>query len=349
MNGLLVKQFHCFCGVKMIIISEEMKSHYQKHGYLIIKGMFNTDSESYCSRFEQAIEDMATTINVTKDEYLSAVCRWDTPCQIVGALCEEIGTVIEPLISELLEREVEVVRASVIRKSGGAGRGTHGHQDAGYWLKNASQRYDLTTWIALEDVDASNGALRVVPGSHLSGVGIHGDFLADDYVNPAHEWGNKGLTLNMSAGDMVLFSPFLWHASHGCTEDRTRAAFIVRWTGKPPVYDACDELDASTQQNSHHEFGMQTSGGLLANVLRTLAEDAGLSSPASLKELIQLALENSLTRCLPESRRAHLALQRLLILTQARELHGGNDLGVGVWEEIRDSIVEPYRILSKAV
>ena len=111
---------------------EAIKSFYQKNGYIVVKGILRECSEHYCARLDKAIKDMAHSIDTTEEQYLSAVCRWDMPCDIVNQFKQEIAPIIEPLVSGILGREVEIVRASVIRKSGIAEKGTHGHQDSGY-------------------------------------------------------------------------------------------------------------------------------------------------------------------------------------------------------------------------
>jgi ectoine hydroxylase-related dioxygenase (phytanoyl-CoA dioxygenase family) len=39
------------------------------------------------------------------------------------------------------------------------------HQDAAYWPLSPRE-HNITAWIALFDTDASNGCMRVIPGTH---------------------------------------------------------------------------------------------------------------------------------------------------------------------------------------
>src|ERR1017187_10904936 len=45
------------------------------------------------------------------------------------------------------------------------------HQDAYYWPM--SPHHSVTVWLAFTDVDEENGAMKIVPGSHLGGVIEH--------------------------------------------------------------------------------------------------------------------------------------------------------------------------------
>ena len=320
---------------------EAIKSFYQKNGYIVVKGILRECSEHYCARLDKAIKDMAHSIDTTEEQYLSAVCRWDMPCDIVNQFKQEIAPIIEPLVSGILGREVEIVRASVIRKSGIAEKGTHGHQDSGYWLVNKSDTYDMTSWIAFGNVDSSNGALQVLPNSYSVGPQEQEDFLSEAFIDPVKNWGDEAKTLNMSVGDMVLFSPDLWHASHECQKDKTRIAFIMRWSGIPSVFSAAEKPEKCGVSST--QFGMQTSGYLLKKTLVRLVEDAGLSLPDSPTDLIGFVLSHNLTSTLPEPDKANTALSKLRILNLAKS-HGGNDLGIGIWEDIRDFVVETDRV-----
>ena len=46
------------------------------------------------------------------------------------------------------------------------------HQDVTYW--GLEPPYALTDWYAIDDSDAANGCMRVIPGSHRQGIVKHG-------------------------------------------------------------------------------------------------------------------------------------------------------------------------------
>ena len=189
---------------------------FKSKGYAIEKGVLQAESKHLLMEVEAAISEMALKINAEKEQYLRSVSRWDTPNLHVLKIINNLSERIKPLAEEYFGQKLKYVRASLIRKSSFANLGTHGHQDAGYWSINSSHIYDLSTWIALEDIDRSNGALRIISGSHLNGAEAQGDFLANDFLDPAINW-TRDETLNMSAGDVAIFDPYLWHASHPCS------------------------------------------------------------------------------------------------------------------------------------
>jgi len=158
------------------------------------------------------------------------------------------------------------------------------------------------------------------------------DFLSEDFVDPALEWGERGKTLAMSAGDVALFNPYLWHASHPSVDGRTRTAFVSRWRSESFIH----KLPSKLSEPRPEQFGMATSGDHLQKTLnQLLLPDIYLGS---ISETIQYTLENSIHEKLPEPTRAKSALKKLLILTLASEKHYANDTGIGIWQEVRDSV-----------
>ncbi len=259
---------------------------------------------------------------------MSVIDRWSKPCEIVEYLCDRITPQVKPLVCEILEHEVEIVRSALIQKSPSASQKTHGHRDSDYWSINKSESYDLTTWIALEDVNTSNGALKVFPFArylpHLPNV----DFLAKDFIDPADNYESEVKTLNMSAGDIVLFSPHLLHASHE-SKKGLRTVLVVRWKRKKTVSDNC-------------EFGMRNAEKCLIEVLEKLVVKSGLNPPENVGELklIELVKSNKLTNKLPDSSLADDILEKFRILKLASEHHGDN-LDGNIWKKVRDYIVKP--------
>ena len=96
------------------------------------------------------------------------------------------------------------------------------HQDDNY--VRSSKGY-TTLWVAIRDVTAASGCVRVLPGQDL------------DLIRPAEqtEWGmscwplddpNQGIPVELKRGSLVAFSSRLPHMSGGNMTDDTRKAII---------------------------------------------------------------------------------------------------------------------------
>lgn len=74
--------------------------------------------------------------------------------------------------------------------------------------------------IHLDDCAADNGALRVIPGSHLRG-----------YHDDVDE--QQSLTLECRAGDVILMKPLTQHASSKAVSPSHRRVIHIEWCGVP--------------------------------------------------------------------------------------------------------------------
>ncbi len=85
----------------------------------------------------------------------------------------------------------------------------------------------ITVRLHLDDCDASNGALKVVPGSHRHGVIANNDLLAHT---------SRRVTCPVLAGGAMLMQPLTLHASNRSTSARPRRVIHLEFsTAELPV------------------------------------------------------------------------------------------------------------------
>lgn len=118
-------------------------------------------------------------------------------------------------------------------KQAGQGSGFGWHQDSPYWIHD-SDNVDLlpNVFIAFDDADERNGALKVVRGSHAEGClpgradgsQLEGFYTNDAYIEPEH-----CRTLSMNAGSAVFFDPHLIHGSDPNESASERRAIILTY------------------------------------------------------------------------------------------------------------------------
>jgi non-haem Fe2+, alpha-ketoglutarate-dependent halogenase len=107
------------------------------------------------------------------------------------------------------------------------------HQDSTYWGLDPA---DVTTaWIALSDSTPENGAMRVVPGTHLMDQIPHRDtFRKENLLSRGQEImvdvdESKAVTLDLKAGEMSLHHVRLIHGSEPNPSDKRRIGFAIRY------------------------------------------------------------------------------------------------------------------------
>ncbi|MET0190647.1 MAG: phytanoyl-CoA dioxygenase family protein [Pseudonocardia sediminis] len=106
------------------------------------------------------------------------------------------------------------------------------HQDHSFlsrFLGGRAASEVVTAMVFLDDADAGNGALSLVPGSHRDGP------RPDDEPPRAHD--ADPVTMTAPAGSVVVFPTLMLHSSRANRSDRDRRAllYLFQPAGRPPL------------------------------------------------------------------------------------------------------------------
>ncbi|HEY0847997.1 MAG TPA: phytanoyl-CoA dioxygenase family protein [Noviherbaspirillum sp.] len=113
------------------------------------------------------------------------------------------------------------------------GTATGWHRDIRYW---SFTRNDLVAvWLALGDENQRNGALHVIPGSHL--LDIRPDQLDGlDFLRPEVPDNQalfaQGQVLELQRGDVVFFHSGLFHAAGSNDSDTVKTSVVFAYRGE---------------------------------------------------------------------------------------------------------------------
>ena len=104
------------------------------------------------------------------------------------------------------------------------------HQDASFW--SLSPARTVTVWLAIDDADAENSAMRFIPGSHDRGA-IETSSTGQDSVfhmgiADAERYGAP-FTNALKAGQMSMHADMLVHGSEANRSDRRRCGLTLRY------------------------------------------------------------------------------------------------------------------------
>lgn len=123
---------------------------------------------------------------------------------------------IVAILREIMPDGIAFLSDKIVFKSQAQRFATPWHLDAFYWR---GTRPKLSVWLALDEVTLENGALKVLPGSHLR----EWDVLESDGAQTNREFNNvvKEISWNpadeiiceLPAGGAIFFSDRLLHAS----------------------------------------------------------------------------------------------------------------------------------------
>lgn len=159
---------------------------------------------------------------------------WQRHCAGMWDLCAEPR--ILDYVQDLLGQDLVCWGAHFFCKQPGDERRVSWHQDASYWPLTPSRT--VTVWLAIDDADEENGAMAVVPGSHLHGQipfarseAGERNVLNQTVVDP-RRYGGDPVSFVMRAGQISLHTDLLLHGSNPNLSDRRRCGLTMRFV--PP-------------------------------------------------------------------------------------------------------------------
>jgi hypothetical protein len=140
------------------------------------------------------------------------------------------------------------------------------HQDLGYWPTGTPDTQTATCSLALDDADAENGCLKVVPGSHRKGLRPHvplmGDREESHILSVAMTADDRVVELPLRRGDITVHNEMIIHGSGGNNSpDRWRRTYITAFRS-----EACVAFERSIGFTHSHNDAIkwQTHLGALA-------------------------------------------------------------------------------------
>ena len=114
------------------------------------------------------------------------------------------------------------------------------HQDASFW--SLSPARTVTVWLAIDDADSENSAMRFIPGTHDKGalaVQASGTEAVFHKETADAEALGRPFTNCLRAGQISLHADMLVHGSEPNRSDRRRCGLTLRYC--PPSVEITDE------------------------------------------------------------------------------------------------------------
>lgn len=208
------------------VLSREQLDFYNANGYLMPLQAFDADEAADFRKWFDGLLDK--TLGSGKDSYSisSAHLKYG---RIWDLLRDE--RIVGP-VADLLGENVVGWGAHFFCKMPGDGKQVTWHQDASYWPMTPSRT--VTVWLAVDDADVENAAMRFLPGSHLEGripyresAGGEGNVLTQTVENI--ERFGQPVDDVLRAGQFSLHSDLLLHGSEANRSTRRRCGLTLRY------------------------------------------------------------------------------------------------------------------------
>jgi hypothetical protein len=216
------------------------KSEYSRNGFAIINDVFSSDYVNAIIHCLENADKNKPTFRITNDLFAIRQFLKELPDVNPRVFTSRLKDIIKAVFGS----DYFVVKSIYFDKPGLSNWFVAYHQDLtisvnkkvdlygyGPWTVKHSQfavqppldilQRNFTIRIHLDDTNEHNGALKVIPGSHLKGI----------YRPETIDWNiEKECICNVKAGGVMLMSPLLLHASNRTTNNNKRRVLHIEFS-----------------------------------------------------------------------------------------------------------------------
>lgn len=209
-------------------LSEEQKKFYAENGYLL--GLPAIYGPAEVERLNRGYQELLKLLRPGEDE--KEIREWHESSRYIYEIC--VHPQILDYVEDLLGPNYYLWASNFFAKPPHHPSKVGWHQDAYYWP--LAPHNSVTVWLAFTDSDEGNGAMQVIPGSHLGGLIKHQRSSQTDSVLTLElERGSfredAAVPLVLKAGEMSLHDDRMIHGSPANGSDRWRIGFTIRYSG----------------------------------------------------------------------------------------------------------------------
>lgn len=143
------------------------------------------------------------------------------------------------LVEDIIGPNIICWASAVLSKRPGDPKQVPWHQDASFW--SLSPARTVTVWLAIDDADEANSAMRFLPGTHKLGQVEQTEMGMDSVFHKgisATETMGLPFTNTLRAGQISLHADMLVHGSLANTSERRRCGLTLRYC--PPESQIVD-------------------------------------------------------------------------------------------------------------
>ena len=225
------------------ILTEEEVENYKQQGYVVPKWKYPAKSIEMMQRLVQEL------IEANPDHYQEQLVCPHLPQGATKPMVSErhqdflnlaMEEGVRKILGQILGPDVLLWGSQLFCKPAAVGMEIPWHQDGAYWPIRPLA--NISAWIAIDRVRRENACLKVIPGSHLSGLKPHQidsrkNLALDRTVNPEHLNKEEAVDIELDPGDLVFFDVYLMHGSNANTSGERRAGLVYRYMPSTSLFD----------------------------------------------------------------------------------------------------------------
>lgn len=214
------------------MISGAERQHFNENGWVVPNWRLPADRLTEL----QTLVETALESQPDKRDYLPDLQRY-APGVLSFASAEDVLDMVQVFTGP----DIAVWGTGIFGKPARDGAATPWHQDGQYWPMRPLAT--TTVWLALDDSTTDNGCMRVISGSHRP-CKLYDHRTVDASkltLNQELDWQALGFereqTIEMGAGQIILFDLYLIHGSHSNDTPNQRRAITIRYMPTTSHFD----------------------------------------------------------------------------------------------------------------
>ena len=235
----------------MLNINEKDLADYQENGFVISKNFLSNEIMSnILKNYDSFIKlnPNLTLEEMSSPHLVGGVGMKHKIDKEISNSFLEIGKDKEIVsqVKKILGNNVILWGMHVMHKPSKTGKKIPWHQDGTYWPINP--KATCSVWIAITDVDRSNGCMQFIPKSHKKGMLAHlqEDKIGDDLslkgsldlkIDEKSFNKNEAVDCIIKKGQVSFHDTYLLHSSDANFSDKPRKALVLRYMPSSSLFD----------------------------------------------------------------------------------------------------------------
>jgi ectoine hydroxylase-related dioxygenase (phytanoyl-CoA dioxygenase family) len=147
-------------------------------------------------------------------------------------------------VKGVLGENLVLLMSHLIVKPAREGKKVSWHQDRPTWASVKGTDI-VTVWLAIDDADAGNGCMKVIPSSQkgfpeMEIVHYKGDDVFNLKVEVSTELERLAVPVELNAGDISIHDSYILHGSDENLSDRRRAGYTMRYANAQTTWVDCE-------------------------------------------------------------------------------------------------------------
>jgi non-heme Fe2+,alpha-ketoglutarate-dependent halogenase len=208
------------------LLTAEQIRHFNKEGYVFPIDLFSPQEVDANRLYFEKVMQMASDAGL--DRY--AISGWQGHCAGIYDLV--MNERILDYAEDILGPNLVCSMTHYFAKSPGDVKSVYWHQDASFWALTPSKV--VTVWLAIDDVNVENGAMKLFPGTHLLGripfewVSDEEDGVLNQHIHNPEQYAQP-VSVELKAGQISLHTDMLLHGSQPNPSNRRRCGLTLRY------------------------------------------------------------------------------------------------------------------------